>query len=101
MTEGKTWLLMPLTSKTTLKEMKSLVYEMPQELHVRSFPARKNDLRIWIEQRRKDYWNTQQAQIQNRSHGKQNSKVRCEIPASEVNKFLRELPPFGEEAPNV
>lgn len=95
-----TWLMTPMGSRTTLREMNEIVAAMPPTVRgddqngSYAVPGRKSDLRDWINDRRRAYWDT--AHTGGQPSKRRKNRVRadlCEITAAECNAWLRSLPP--------
>ncbi len=93
MTEDNSWLMTPITSKTTKAQLMDCIQKLPFEyLRGHGSPRTKAELIEVIEDRRAKYWDAKQ--LENHSAAQRaHSKTRpSNITAAECNTFLRSLP---------
>lgn len=117
-TEKKNWLLMPVSSRTTNRELTMLLEETPEKYRAAAgagafIPRRKEALLNALNAARAAYRDEQASKPApaeqpervatggkpraRRKAQKSESKSLCAIPAREVNEWLRSLPQNGEE----
>lgn len=93
MTEDNSWLMMPITSKTTKPQLVDCIRMMPSKYRRgHGSPNTKAEMIEVIEDRRAKYWDAKQ--LENHSAAQRaHSKTRpSNITAAECNTFLRSLP---------
>lgn len=113
--DDRTWLLTPITGRTTKEQLLKIVHKMPAKYRTigtpgdYSLPNRKADLAKFIKERRQLHWQEAQKVARPAPHtpsrhgagrGKVVSSPHRRTAADECNAFLRSLPPvppFGFE----
>lgn len=93
MSEDRRWLMAWLT-RLKLAELHELAESVPPAYADETYAGyRKKDIIAWLERSRANYWDIQHAKAQ-AGEFQTKSTVKPGLPASEVDAFLRDMPPM-------